>query len=141
MHRAVTRALLEHPSGHSREKDEGVARFPLRYNTAINFDRGRPSNSIKCRKVELRGDRARSLGNYSRARYARAAFARARNTRNEILDEIPFPRRMPDGTAAEITDIINWYAGTQLDDIIDNGRMALGNVQSPSIGRVLIGRP
>lgn len=38
-HRAVTRALLEHPSGHSTEKHEGVARFPLRYNSVINFDR------------------------------------------------------------------------------------------------------
>jgi len=38
-HRAVTWALVEHPSGHSREKHEGVARFPLRYNSAVNFDR------------------------------------------------------------------------------------------------------
>ena len=42
-HRAVTRALLEHPSGHFREKHEGVARFPLRYNSTVNFHRMRPS--------------------------------------------------------------------------------------------------
>lgn len=85
-HRAVTRALLEHPSGHSREKHEGVARFPLRYNSVVNFDRSiKPSLARLYISKELRARifyvGLKSVSSYLRIWY----YFRARCRKNWLI--------------------------------------------------------